>query len=491
MKSIAVTRTRHRLLPERRRVLAKLFVPGEETLLPEQSRAHLLMARVLALPEAEVQALSTAILTLFEMRHRRFREVLERHFQAVAQHVDKKVTVSAERRLLIGAYFTHEYSIEAAALFNPSIVLAPDQTGVASGSARFVMSLRAVGEGHLSSIEFRSGLLDAQGDVTFDEPGLQVVGGRRAPPSFFDKTHFGTKLLELGVSNDLSLSVLSRLNQKFTLDELETSLSALETHGPPAAVWFETVKVIRVLASSNYLTTFPADSELAERVIFPAGPNETRGMEDARFLRFTTTDGGIKYYATYTAYDGFSILPQLIETDDFVRFRISTLNGAGAQNKGMALFPRTIDGKYVMLSRKDRENLYLATSSDVHYWGDVVELYRPQRAWELLQIGNCGAPIETDAGWLVLTHGVGPMRRYAIGALLLDLANPARVIGHLAEPLLEPDEHEREGYVPNVVYTCGAIVHGERLIVPYGFSDSGVAVAHVSLPDLLDALLHP
>ena len=244
-----------------------------------------------------------------------------------------------------------------------------------------------------------------------------------------------------------------------------------------------------MLASSNYVTTFPADSQLAERVIFPAGPNETRGMEDARFVRFTADDGRSTYYATYTAYDGFSILPQLIETDDFVRFTISTLNGVAAQNKGMALFPRQIDGKYVMLSRKDRENLHLATSTDVHHWNDVVELYRPQHPWELLQIGNCGSPIETEAGWLVLTHGVGPMRRYTIGALLLDLDDPRRVIGHLREPFIEPDEDEREGYVPNVVYTCGAIVHGERLVVPYGFSDAGVAIAHVALADLLEALL--
>jgi predicted GH43/DUF377 family glycosyl hydrolase len=351
------------------------------------------------------------------------------------------------------------------------------------------MSLRAVGEGHLSSIEFRTGVLDTDGDISIDEPGLRTVGGHRTPPSFFDKAHFGTKLRELGAINDLSSSVLSRLSVKFTLDELESSLDALEAHGPPAAVWFETVKIIRVLASSNYVTTFPADSKLAERVIFPAGPNETRGMEDARFVRFTASDGSVKYYATYTAYDGFSILPQLIETDDFVRFTISTLNGAAAQNKGMALFPRPIDGKFVMLSRKDRENLHVATSTHVHYWNDVVELYRPQHPWELLQIGNCGAPIETEAGWLVLTHGVGPMRRYTIGALLLDLADPTRVIGHLREPLIEPDEDEREGYVPNVVYTCGAIVHGDRLVVPYGFSDSGIAIAHVALSDLLEVLL--
>jgi predicted GH43/DUF377 family glycosyl hydrolase len=243
-----------------------------------------------------------------------------------------------------------------------------------------------------------------------------------------------------------------------------------------------------VLASSNYVTTFPADSALDERVIFPAGPNETRGMEDARFVRFAAEDGSIKYYATYTAYDGFEILPQLIETEDFVRFTISTLNGAAAQNKGMALFPRPIDGKYVMLSRKDRENLHLATSSDVHHWNDVSELYRPQNPWELLQLGNCGSPIETEAGWLVLTHGVGPMRRYAIGAILLDLHDPRRVIGHLPRPLLEPDESEREGYVPNVLYTCGALVHADQLIVPYGFSDAGIAVAQLALSDLLEAL---
>jgi predicted GH43/DUF377 family glycosyl hydrolase len=273
------------------------------------------------------------------------------------------------------------------------------------------------------------------------------------------------------------------------LDELETSLEALEAHGPPHAIWFETSKIIRVLASSNYVTTFPSDSELSERVIFPAGPNETRGMEDARFVRFTALDGSVKYYATYTAYDGFGILPQLIETEDFVSFSISTLNGAAAQNKGMALFPRPIDGRYLMLSRKDRENLHVSISDDVHNWNDVTELYRPQNAWELLQIGNCGSPIETEVGWLVLTHGVGPMRRYAIGALLLDLKDPQRVIGFLPKPLIEPDENEREGYVPNVVYTCGALVHGEQLVVPYGFSDAGVAVAQVPMSELLEALL--
>jgi predicted GH43/DUF377 family glycosyl hydrolase len=469
-------------------VLAKPYLPGEETLLPGQSRAQLLMERILAIPEAEVATLNAAIMQRFEGRHRHFRQLLAQHFDAMAAYVPDPAAVSTDRRALIGAYFTHEYSVEAAALFNPSIVAAPEQGGVASGSLRFVMSLRAVGEGHLSSIEFRTGVLAADADITIDEPGTRLVNGRRSPPRSFVKARFVTKLLEIGIASDLSSSVMSRLGEEFTLEQLEAALSGLEAHGPPPAVWFETVKAIRMLATSNYVTTFPADSELPERVIFPAGPNESRGMEDARFVRFTAVDGRITYYATYTAYDGFSILPQLIETEDFVRFTITTLHGAAAQNKGMALFPRPIHGKYVMLSRKDRENLHLATSNDVHHWNDVVELYRPQHPWELLQIGNCGSPIETEAGWLVLTHGVGPMRRYTIGALLLDLDDPRRVIGHLPEPFIEPTADEREGYVPNVVYTCGAIVHADRLVVPYGFSDAGIAIAHVPLADLLAAL---
>lgn len=490
MKAISVTRTRHRLLPDATRVLAKPYLPGEEILIPAaQSRAHLLMARILAIPEARVAALNAEILQRFGGRHRAFTQLLERQFEAVASHIDGVDRISAARRLLIGAYFMHEYSIEAASLFNPSIVRAPDQQGVAAGAVRFVMSLRAVGEGHLSSIEFRTGMLHPDGGLSIDEPSPYVVGGRRSPPRHFDKPHFRTKLAELGAVNDLSGAVLRRLDAKFTLEELEASLSALEVEGPPAAIWFETAKMIRLLAASNYVSTFSPDSELSERVIFPAGPNETRGMEDARFVLFTDRDGGTKYYATYTAYDGFSILPQMIETDDFARFTVSTLNGAAAQNKGMALFPRTIDGKYFMLSRKDRENLHLSTSSEVHHWDDVAELYRPQQPWELLQIGNCGSPIETEAGWLVLTHGVGPMRRYSIGALLLDLRDPQRILGHLADPLIEPVENERDGYVPNVVYTCGAIVHKDQLVIPYGFADSGVAVASVAVPDLLEALL--
>jgi len=489
MVRVAVRRTEHRLLPDVRRVIAKPYLPGEEIVPGGDSRAGLLMRRVLEIPEAQVGGLIEAVLADFSLRHKAFEELLERHFKLVAHHLGPNAGhLSRERRLLIGAYFTHEYSVEGAALFNPSMVLAPDQTNLRPGERRLVMSLRAVGEGHISSIEFRSGVIGAASALTFDPPGSRLVTGQRRSPSRYDKRQFSVKLGELGAGNDLAWTVLERLPERFTLAELEHSLARLEEEGPPHAITYETTKIIRLLAASNYVTSFPADSALSERVIFPAGPHETRGMEDARFVRFVESDGAAKYYATYTAYDGFEILPQLIETEDFVSFTISTLNGSAAQNKGMALFPRRIAGKYVMLSRKDRENLYLATSDDVRFWNDVTELDRPSAPWDLLHIGNCGSPLETEAGWLVLTHGVGAMRRYAIGALLLDLEDPGRVLGRLSDPLLEPDETEREGYVPNVVYSCGGLLNGEELVLPYGLSDGAVGVAVVSVPDLLAAL---
>jgi len=489
MAGLPLTRTSQRILPDARRVLAKASSPGEEAVSGGPSRAAQLMSRVLAIPDSEVGGLLEQVRSRFSHRHRDFDELLERDFELVAHLVDSTAPLSRERRLLIGSYFTNEYSVEAAALFNPSIVLAPEQDGLRDGERRFVMSLRAVGEGHLSSIEFRSGTISATGDLAFEAPGRYLVGGHRTRPSRYDKHLFSNKLGELGASNELTERVLEPLANHFTHAELETSLLALEAHGPPAAIWFETVRIIRVLASSNYVTTFPASSTLAERVIFPAGPNETRGMEDARFVRFVEPSGAVRYYATYTAYDGFEILPQLIETDDFMSFGISTLNGAAAQNKGMALFPRMIAGKYVMLSRKDRENLHIARSGNVRFWNDVTDLYQPVRPWELLVTGNCGSPLETRAGWLVLTHGAGPMRQYALGALLLDLEDPGKILGRLREPFLVPDETEREGYVPNVVYTCGGLIHGDKLLLPYGFSDAGIGIATLPLESLLSALL--
>jgi predicted GH43/DUF377 family glycosyl hydrolase len=496
MPQLAVTRTNHRFLPNPRRVIAKPHLPGEEVYTPDgKSRVRVVLERILAIPDSEVADILRDVLSNFVHRHRDFTQLLHHHFQMVAHHLEQGVMLSDERRLLIGAYFTHEYSIEAAALFNPSIVLAPasDQVGLPGDKQRFMMSVRAVGEGHISSIGFRTGVIGevpggGMPELTFDPVSEYAVTSRRKKP-LYEKNLFGMKLAELGANNEITATVLDPLPERFAFDELERALEGLEQKGLfPPVIAHETIKLIHLLASSNYLAVYPHDSPVSERILFPAGPKETQGMEDARFVRFVNDDGSVVYYATYTAFDGLEVLPQLIETSDFVSFRVGTLNGAHAQNKGMALFPRLIDGKYTMLSRSDRENTYLMRSDNVRFWNETQLLQEPKRPWELIQIGNCGSPIETEAGWLVLTHGVGPMRRYAIGAMLLDLQDPGRVIAHLPEPLMVPEADEREGYVPNVLYSCGSMVHRDHLILPYGFSDGGIKIAFVRLTDLLDAL---
>jgi predicted GH43/DUF377 family glycosyl hydrolase len=479
----------HVLRADSRRVIAKPYLPGEEITPGGDNRSSLLMQRILDIPELDVAALVQSILSTFKGRHRAFSAVLMKHFELVSHHLPLGIPeLSATRKLLIGAFYTHEYSVEGAALFNPSMVQSPDQTKLAAGETRVVISLRAVGEGHISSIEFRSAVLSKDNALVFEEQGDTLVTGQRTPPESYDNRLFGLKLAELGAGNDLARSILSKLGASFTLPELEEGLQTLAQSHPTDAMSFETTKIIRLLSASNYVTTFAEDSALSERVIFPAGPVETRGMEDARFVRFVEENGQIRYFATYTAYDGFEILPQLIETRDFRSFAISTLNGSAAQNKGMALFPRKVNGKFVMLSRKDRENLYLSQSEDVRFWHEATRLDQPHNPWELVQIGNCGSPIETEAGWLVITHGVGPMRRYVLGAILLDLEDPTRVIGRLRTPLLEPNESERDGYVPNVVYSCGAFENNGELVVPYGLSDGAIGFGVVSVEALLAAI---
>jgi predicted GH43/DUF377 family glycosyl hydrolase len=490
MRQLAVTRTTHRFLPDPRRVIAKPHLPGEEIYSPDgKSRVKVVLERIVAIPDSEIAGILDNVLSNFAHRHRNFTQVLHHNFQSVAHHLEQGIALTEERRLLIGAYFTHEYSIEAAALFNPSMVAAPDQSGLAPGQQRFIMSVRAVGEGHISSIGFRTGVIDERCNLTFDQVSNYAMTGMRQKPHY-DKHLFGSKLAELGANNEIAALVLDPLPERFSFDELEHSLALLdEKRVFPQVIAFETTKIIHLLASSNYLVVFPRESPVSQRVIFPAGPRETQGMEDARFVRFVHDNGSVVYFATYTAFDGLEVLPQLIETGDFVSFRVGTLNGARAQNKGMALFPRLIDGMYVMLGRSDRENTYLMRSDNVRFWNETQLLQTPQRAWELIQIGNCGSPIETEAGWLVLTHGVGPMRRYAIGAMLLDLEDPSRVIAHLPEPLMVPEPDEREGYVPNVLYSCGSMVHHDHLVLPYGFSDAGIKIALIRLPDLLDLLV--
>ncbi len=487
MKPIPITRRRVRFLPDSHRVIAKPYLPGAEVFPDGHSRIELVTNRILAMPETEAVSMLAATLLQFADRHIGLSSILERNFAAVADQIDNSNDLSPERRLLIGAYFTHEYSIEASSLTNPSIVPAPDQSGLNPGEQRFILSLRAVGEGHISSIEFRSGVIDARGEIMLDKPSRYAMAGSRRSPNY-DKHAFSTKLEELGSLNDISRMCLDPLPSHFTFDQLEAAILDLDRQGVDRSLAFHTTKIIHWLASSNYESSFPEESEISERVIFPVGPTESHGMEDARFVRFTRDDGTVVYYATYTAYDGFRILPQLIETPDFRSFRIATLNGSSVQNKGIALFPRKIDGRYAALSREDNENNYLMLSDSVRLWQETEKIQIPDRPWELMQIGNCGSPVETEAGWLVITHGVGPMRQYTLGAILLDRQDPSRVIGHLEEPLLAASEDEREGYVPNVVYSCGSMIHGNDLVLPYGFSDVGAGIATVSLDDLLTRL---
>ncbi|HEX9866965.1 MAG TPA: glycoside hydrolase family 130 protein [Acidimicrobiia bacterium] len=484
---IVATRASTRLLRDPLRVITKPFHPGEQVFPDGQSRVQLIVGRILDLAEAEVGSTLASTVQAFEGRHRNLNEILSRNFDLVVEHIERPGDLSPERRLLIGAYFTHEYSIEAAALNNPSIVPAPDQTGVGPGEQRFIMSLRAIGEGHLSSIGFRSGVISPTGDLTFDKTGPYPTIGARTD-AIYDKDFFTKRLMELGAWNEIARVILDSLADLFTIDEVEAAIDDFDRRGIDRSIAFETTRTLHWLASSNYTMAFEDQTDVSERVIFPAGPTESRGMEDARFVRFTHDDGSVRYYATYTAYDGFQILPQLIETPDFLTFRIATLGGIRATNKGMALFPRMIDGRYAALSRYDNQNNYVMFSDRVRFWDVAAQLQVPKRPWELAQVGNCGSPLETEAGWLVITHGVGPMRQYSLGAILLQIDDPQRVIGHLDEPLLVPSEDERDGYVPNVVYSCGAMVHGDRLVLPYGFADEATAVATIPLDLLLSHL---
>lgn len=468
-------------------MVIKPFLPGAHIPTDGHARATRVIDRILALSESEVALTLQATRDQFAARHPDLDGALERNYQAVARRIDDIGSLSRDRRLLIGAYFTHEYSIEAAALSNPSIVPAPDQSGLRAGEQRFIVSLRAIGEGHLSSIEFRSGVIDADARISVDEPSRHTTIGERREPLYRNPA-FRVKLGELGAFNEIAALVLDTLPPRFTMAQLESAIADLDARGVDRAVAYETTRIIHWIAASNYTIEFAPGSPISERVIFPSGPAESQGMEDARFTRFRHDDGSVLYYAVYTAFDGYQILPQLIETADFFRFDIATLNGDAARNKGMAIFPRMIDGRYAALSRQDNESNFVVFSDDVRSWREPHLIQEPERPWELMQLGNCGSPLETEAGWLVITHGVGPLRRYALGAILLDIEDPRRVIGHLDEPLLVPTEDERDGYVPNVVYSCGSMIHGADLVIPYGFSDLASGIAAIPLADILSRL---
>ncbi|HET6527649.1 MAG TPA: glycoside hydrolase family 130 protein [Balneolaceae bacterium] len=456
----------------------------------DPTRIKNIVQRIFQLNEQQTEQMLEQVLNNFISHHKNIRKIFDHHFQKVQSFLPaiQHSSISESRKQLIGAYFTMEYAIESAALFNPSIVLHPDQTGVDEGCKRFVMSFRAVGEGHISSLVFRSGIIEKNGDLSFDPESPYANTPVQLNPDY-DRHLFQLKLDEMGENDDVAIHILSRLPETFNLDDLKEEVNYLSENP-----LFDKDRQMRCfhnmlrLADSNYEVEFPENSEISERVLFPVSEEESGGIEDARFVKFKEDDGKTTYYGIYTAYDGNSILPQMIETRDFRRFRVRTLNGKAVRNKGMALFPRKIKGKYVMLSRQDGENNHIMFSDEINFWQQSKIIQRPRKYWEYIQLGNCGSPLETSEGWLVLTHGVGPVRTYSIGAILLDLENPARLIGHLEEPLLRAEEHERSGYVPNVVYTCGAIIHHDRLIIPYAVADTQPALASVAVDDLIEAM---
>ncbi len=463
------------------RVITQLFLPGG----PSQIRA--LIERVRTIPTTVVTSMLAELVADYGPRHQDIRETFRQNYASAIALVGETPDASEEYRMLLGAYFTKEYSLESAALFNPSMVLHPDQNGVASGSARFIMSLRACGEGHISCIEFRTGIVDARLRVTIDPLTRFAFTARPMDDVLYDKQSFFLKLVEMNVHNSYVESVLFLLEDQFTMSELNDAIERQRLQ-ESVAPFNELADSMLWLAHSNYDLEFSSNSVLSERVIFPVSDNESRGIEDARFVRFTHPNGSIAYYATYSAYNGFRVLPQFIETTDFRRFKMTTLNGKYVQNKGMALFPRKVGDHFMMAARLDGQNIYLLRTDNIHFWNDSRLIYEPRKPWEMVQVGNCGSPIETDTGWILLTHGVGPMRQYWIGALLLDLEDPSRVISQLNEPLLVPQSDERDGYVPNVVYSCGALRHGDHLIVPYAVSDSHTRVATVSIAEVLERL---
>ena len=487
--AITVNRKPVHFDPDPRRVIARFFLPGG----PERGKK--IIARIMALNEDDALQTLNQTLRDFSDRHRNITRIFMKHFNHV-EHLVKGAGfdpdgLTRERKLLIGAYFTHEYSIESAAFFNPSMVIDPDQANLQEGQTRVIVSFRATGEGHISSLVFRGGIIDKHNHLEFKIAGKLVDEAETIQDHIYSRESFLKKLEEMKLhDHDVVDQIMSTLGETFLFRELQSNV---ETFIQKTEISFSQDKVIQAmiwLANSHYEITFSLDTAISERVIFPIADTESNGIEDARFVRFTDDDGSVKYYATYTAYNGVAILPKLIETNDFYHFRVRPIFGKNAKNKGMALFPRKINGRYAMLSRQDGENNFIMFSDVINLWEEPARLLQePRFPWEFVQLGNSGSPIETDRGWLLITHGVGAMRRYCLGAAMLDLADPTRVIGQFSEPILMANDKEREGYVPNVVYSCGSIIHNNELIIPYAMSDYSSGFASVPLEELLEKIL--
>lgn len=485
-----VTETGIELRPDTTRVVTRLFVAGREDVGPGDSRATPVLLRVLDLSEEDVHDAVSDLDERFGERHRDIHGTFLEHAAMVTDRIDGAASgMSDERRLLLGATFTHEYAIEGAALCNPSAVPFPNAIDdpITTGVMPFVMSVRGVGEGHRSSIGFRSGTVTRDGNVTLDAadpfPVIAVTS-----PSMHRRSVFHAKLGEHDDDRENAALVLDWLPEVFDDAALSARVKVLTADARTRRDIGGTIDNLLRVAACSYRARFPVEASLSERVLWPHSAAEHHGMEDARFVQFTHDDGTTVHYATYTAFDGVNIAQHLLETDDFRSFSVSPLAGPAAQGKGLALFPRKVRGRYVALSRSDRETNAIAFSDDMHCWTDGAQIQAPSCVWDLLQLGNCGSPIETEAGWLVLTHGVGPMRTYAIGVLLLDLEEPERVIARSADPIITPTHEHRDGYVPNVVYSCGGFAFGDVLVLPYGIADQTIAIATLSIRELLASL---
>ncbi|WP_436527407.1 glycoside hydrolase family 130 protein [Actinoplanes sp. HUAS TT8] len=484
VNSTDITRHNITMQPDGRRVVVKLFVPGEDAH-ATHNRAACMIERMLQLDETDITTLLDDVLNRFAGRHHDILSVFQHHYEVVQHRVPPEIELSPQARTLIGAYFSHEFSVEAAALCNPSIIPHPDQSDLAPGELRAALSLRQIGEGHISSIGFCSVILGPGASIRLEDREGPLAIGTRVGAKHMKHQLFAA-LGDEDIDNEASAYILNALPDRYDDAEFEDILSHLPHELAARPTTPMTMDLIRRIVGDDYAVTFPATMPLHQRVLWPATPSESRGMEDARFVQVIDPDGRPAYQATYTAYDGFNISGRVIYSRDLRHFEVTALHGPAARNKGMALFPRYIKGRKMALCRSDGETLGLAVRDDQHRWQPAGPLLVPHRGWDLIQVGNCGSPIETEAGWLVLTHGVGPMRRYAIGAMLLDLEDPSRVIADLPQGLIDPDEIEREGYVPNVLYSCGGMVHDGRFWLPYASSD--VRISFASMP--LDRLLH-
>lgn len=481
---LSVERKPVKVLPDTKRVIARYFFNGDE-------RAVELIKKILALGKEETFALISPLLQDFSKRHRNITRKLLRNAERVKKYVKlagyEFEKLDEDCKLLIGSYFTHEYSIESAAFFNPSIIPDPDQSNLEEGQLRVIISFRAVGEGHVSSVVFRRAMIDRNNDITVIPAGNYIDEAEKVHNVMYQKRLFLNKAEEADINEEFINAVVDKLEDRFNYEQLKALIIEAKAQTDDVKT-LRQYNLILALSDSYRRISFSKDTDISDRVIFPISDFESKGIEDARFVLFTDENGKKTYYATYTAYDGVHIMPKLLKTYDFYDFKTSPLNGEGAKNKNLALFPRKINGRFAMLSRIDGWNNYLMYSDNINEWDDPVKIQGPEYPWEFVQIGNCGSPIETEYGWLVITHSVGSMRRYSIGASLLDINDPSIEIGRLKDPLIVPNPDEREGYVPNVVYSCGSIVHNDELILPYGLSDHSSGFATVKLQTLLDRL---